>query len=482
MRKRLFTAVTMLFCLASANAADVSFSITSEEKEIRYRDIYFYYYNKDYFTAITLANAEREMGRLKDDGSDLELLLGLLLTGYGLHTEGEQLLLNVTESGGTKVQRNSAFYFLARHLYKSGQNGRAYSYLNRINPDLLKKGSTPEYGYIKFYLTMLNQGPDSAIKVLERLEDQNLWTKYAQYNFGASLIRLGRRDEGVAYLKELGSISNASHELNALRDKANTVLGFYYLDELSPQAAIESFERVRLEGKFSNKAMLGMGWAYSQLSDYEAALVPWVNLSRQGVHETTVQEGILASSFALQKVGALQQALDNYQNAITIYEFLREGIANTLHLIRSGQVTASIINGTDYSDTAISNRLIGVLRKDQGHLLGKLLQDDEFQYVFSQYRDLRYLDEKLQSWKAKTRLYSGLTFSGAGERPLNVNELSLRIDRQDHSLSELLKEYESLIQDKMIKVLDKQHLYVSNYLSQSRFAVAQILDSQSVVQ
>ena len=35
---------------------------------------------------------------------------------------------------------------------------------------------------------------------------------------------------------------------------------------------------MRLEGPFSNKALLGVGWADAEMDNYQRALVPWMEL------------------------------------------------------------------------------------------------------------------------------------------------------------------------------------------------------------
>ena len=455
--------------------------VTPQEKEIRYRDVYFYYYNKDYFTAISLLQAELKMDRLQTSSKDLSLLLGLLYTGYGLHEKAEEVYRDIFSSASSKKQINAAYFYLARQQYKAGEIEAAARNLEKVNIALLSERTRNEYLYIKFYLYLINGDVVGAQHSRLKIDENSSWAHYARFNYGTALMKLGDAEAGRKLLADVGSDFYDTQELNALRDKANTALGFYFLGRQSPQQAVKLFERVRLEGAFANKAMLGIGWAYSQLGDYESALAPWVNLAKRGIHETTVQEGILASAFALQRIGALQQALDNYENAITIYEFLRENINDTVHQIRSGQVTSAVFNGEDYSDNAISERLVGVLRKEQGHLLGKLLQEKDFQYVFKQYRDLRYLDNKIQIWRAQTRQFSGLTFKHGDSESISVDRLSEKVLSREKELSLLLKDYELAIQDKMVDALEKQNRFVSNYLSQARFAVAQILDSQSVV-
>ena len=457
--------------------------VTPQEKEIRYRDVYFYYYNKDYFTAISLLQAELKMNRLQTSSKDLPLLLGLLYTGYGLHEKAEEVYREIFSSASSKKQINAAYFYLARQQYKAGELEAASRNLEKVDIGQLAESTRNEFLYIRFYLSLISGDFIGAEESRRKIDKNTSWAQYARFNYGTALMKSGSTDAGRKLLADVGSEFYDTPELNGLRDKANTALGFYFLGRKSPQQAVKLFERVRLEGSFANKAMLGIGWAHSQLGDYESALVPWVNLAKQGVHETTVQEGILASAFALQRIGALQQALDNYENAITIYEFIRENINDTVHQIRSGQVTSAVFNGEDYSDNAISERLVGVLRTEQGHLLGKLLQEKDFQYVFKQYRDLRYLDNKIQVWRAQSRQFSGLTFlSGDSKKEIvSADELSDKIVSREKELSLLLKDYELAIQDKMVDALEKQNRFVSNYLSQARFAVAQILDAQSAV-
>ena len=457
--------------------------VTPQEKEIRYRDVYFYYYNKDYFTAISLLQAELKMDRLQTSSKDLSLLLGLLYTGYGLHKKSEEVYRDIFSSASSKKQINAAYFYLARQQYKVGETDAALRNLEKVNVGLLAQGTRNEYLYIKFYLSLIKGDLVGAQNSRLEIDETSSWAHYARFNYGTVLMKSGDTDAGQKLLADVGSDFYDTEELNALRDKANTALGFYFLGRKSPKQAVKLFERVRLEGAFANKAMLGIGWSHSQIGDYESALAPWISLAKRGIHETTVQEGILASAFALQRIGALQQALDNYENAITIYEFVRENINDTVHQIRSGQVTSAVFNGEDYSDNAISERLVGVLRKEQGHLLGKLLQEKDFQYVFKQYRDLRYLDNKIQVWRAQTRQFSGLTFQYGDDKNelVSADRLSEKILSREKELSLLLKDYELAIQDKMVDALEKQNRFVSNYLSQARFAVAQILDAQSVV-
>ncbi|MDH5547939.1 MAG: hypothetical protein OEZ43_20370 [Gammaproteobacteria bacterium] len=471
-----------VFALVLSVSEQAIAATTAQEYELRYRDVYFHYYSRDYFTAITRGLAEQEMQRLATDKRDFDLLLGLLYSGYGLKNDAEAMLTQVTKSAKNRVRLNSARFYLARQYYEDGQAERALSLLSKTDgelPEFLVSQSL----YLNFFLMAQLGRSTQSEDALKKLKNYPYWYQYAAYNHGASLIKAGDLQHGISFLNEVGEDESKSLEMRALADKANTALGFHFLKVNQPEQAVNYFQRVKLDGPYSHKAMLGLGWAYSQQKDYEHALTPWLQLARGAVHETTVQEGVLASAFALQKIGAQQDALNNYENAIAIYQMLKDNIQITTHKIRNGEITSALIQGEDFSDAAISDRLATVLKRDQGHLLGKLLQETHFQKAFRQYRDLRDLSVRLQNWKQQVRPYVGLRNSRnqtaqSNGPAVNPDILWQRLEERGKRLESLLKDYELSIQRLMVEALDKQHLFVSNYLSQARYAVAQLLDEQ----
>jgi len=62
-----------------------------------------------------------------------------------------------------------------------------------------------------------------------------------------------------------------------MRDKANLALGFAYLQADQAGRARVPLERVRLDGPYSSRALLGDGWARAAQGDFRAALVPGWN-------------------------------------------------------------------------------------------------------------------------------------------------------------------------------------------------------------
>ena len=63
-----------------------------------------------------------------------------------------------------------------------------------------------------------------------------------------------------------------------------------------------SLDRVRLEGPFSNQALLRAGWADVSAQNFQRALVPWSILAEREPTDAAVQEALLALPFAYSKV------------------------------------------------------------------------------------------------------------------------------------------------------------------------------------
>src|SRR2546430_10943713 len=109
---------------------------------------------------------------------------------------------------------------------------------------------------------------DEAIRLLSSLRRGQIWSAYARFNLGVALVRNGRLDDADPFLSAVGTMFAATAELAALRDRANLALGFAYLQANQPARARAPLARVRLNGPYSNKALLGFGWAEAALGDY----------------------------------------------------------------------------------------------------------------------------------------------------------------------------------------------------------------------
>ena len=188
---------------------------------------------------------------------------------------------------------------------------------------------------------------DAAIAKLRNWKGRTEWASYARFNIGVALVRSGRVDEAVALLDELGSMNPFTYELAALRDKANVALGYALLQDGQPYAAKAPLQRVRLKGPFSNKALLGVGWADAEMDQYGRALVPWMELRGRDLLDSAVQESMLAIPYALAQLDSISQAADHYLNAVEAFYEESSRIDSTISHIESGRFFDEFLSEED---------------------------------------------------------------------------------------------------------------------------------------
>ena len=84
--------------------------------------------------------------------------------------------------------------------------------------------------------------------------------------------------------------------MRTLRDRANLASGLTLIQNDRSEDAIKYLEKVRIEGLYSNLALLGIGWANSNSNRHNSALAPLMELRNRSAFHSEVQEGILALS------------------------------------------------------------------------------------------------------------------------------------------------------------------------------------------
>ena len=179
------------------------------------------------------------------------------------------------------------------------------------------------------------------------------WIGYAKYNIGVSLVRLGQVEAGARVLDEVGQLDPENPELDALRDKANVALGYAWLQASRPVEAKPSLQRVRLDGPFSNKALLGVGWSDAEIDDFEGALAPWLALRDRSLLDSAVQESLLAVPYAFAQLGADKQAADHYTTRST--RSTRDRAAQqSIDAIENGQLITELLG--EHADASTTRR------------------------------------------------------------------------------------------------------------------------------
>ena len=376
-------------------------------KEPHYGEILFYFYQEDYFPAIVRVLAAQERGQLAAHAAEAELLKGGLYLSYGHHLEAADIFERLLADNVNPEIRDRTWFFLAKIWRQRGYVDKAQRALDNIGEDL-PEDVEREARMLRAQLLIDDGDYDRAIAMLQDWKGRTEWSRYAQFNLGVALVRSGRVDEAKKILEELGGIDPWNEELTSLRDKANLALGYALLQSGQPHAAKMPLQRVRLEGPFSNKALLGVGWADAELDSYQRALVPWMELRGRDLLDPAVQESMLAIPYALAKLDSISQAADHYLNAVEAFYEESGRIDRTISHIESGRFFDEFLSEDPLDSTGWYWRMQSLPEGPEARYLFHLLATHEFQEGLKNYRDLNYLWNNLDRWQRSVDVYGNM--------------------------------------------------------------------------
>ncbi|NOZ37059.1 MAG: tetratricopeptide repeat protein, partial [Gammaproteobacteria bacterium] len=389
--------ILLLSCLAAPPAlAEVS--KTEVIHDLRYGEALYYFYQEKYFSAITRLMRARKYQPIRQQGDMPEILLGGLYQSYGLSDESQRIFTQLLKKNINNKTRDQAWYYLGKSYYQQGEYNQASDALNRITDTLPPTRNEERLNLLaNIYL---HQGkPEQAVAVLQDLDSNSIWKHYAQFNLGVALIKSGQTEKGQDLLEDSGDIKVDNNELAALKDRANLALGFSYIQQQKTKEAIEYLKKIRLVGPFSNKALLGLGWAYNLAGDHRHALSAWRELAKRNPIDPAVQEALLAIPYSTNTVGAPGRALTEYEQAIKIYAREQARLESVINAVKKGEIER-VLRAKSHDLEIITPLEIKKATLTQSlPYLSQLLASYKFQAAYKNYRDLFYLRQVLADWQ-----------------------------------------------------------------------------------
>ncbi|MFL6605279.1 MAG: tetratricopeptide repeat protein [Steroidobacteraceae bacterium] len=389
-------ALTVVSGPAAARRHDPEKLPVTRIRDLHYGDVLFYLYQGEDFEAITRLTAYQQWNLIPHHEDDGQLLLGGLYLSLGMHNEaGERFQTLLTKDVPTGV-RNRAWFYLAQVWYARGYLDKAEDALGRIQGKL-----SPELEAQKEHLyanVLMYQGKfDEAIRQLVMWKGAPGWSAYARFNLGVALVRQKRLADADPFLTSVGTMFAETPEMLALKDRANLALGFADLQADQPAKAKAALERVRLNGPYSNKALLGTGWADAALGDYKAALDPWMELRGRNLLDAAVQESLLAVPYAFGKLSANAQSAEYYETAVQSYDAETVRLDDAITRIRGGSLLEQIISN-EKGGAGWFWQLKTIPEAPESRYLYTVLAGHDFQEGLKNYRDLVFMAHTLDKW------------------------------------------------------------------------------------
>jgi tetratricopeptide (TPR) repeat protein len=376
-------------------------------QDLAYGDVLFYFFEDDYFDSITRLLAARQLGRIPHTPEEAELLLGGLYLSLGEHVEAGRIFEALLKKNTSEFVRNRAWFYLGKVWYQRGYLEESERALRQVSDKMDPRINAERYMLLA--QLMMRQGRyDEAITALSSWHGAPDWTAYAQFNLGVALVRRDRLPEAITLLDRVGNMQTRSEELLALKDKANLALGFALLQVQRAAEAKPILQRVRLEGPYSSKALLGVGWADAGMGEFKRALVPWMALRKRSLLDSAVQESFLTVPYAYAQLSAMGQAAEFYNSAIESFDSELKRIDDSIEGIRSGKLLDRLLNDDKKDTLTWYWQLTTVPNAPESRYLYALLASNEFQEGLKNYRELNFMSRNLDDWRDDVSAYDDM--------------------------------------------------------------------------
>lgn len=375
-------------------------------RDLPYGDALFYFYLGDFDTALERLTYADAMGRLPHHRDDARLLIGGMELSRGDYMAAASLFHDVLDRPNVPDNvRDRAHFYLGKTLYRRGYYAEAADNLGKAASGTLPPDFDAERRMLLAEAEIGLGEPDKAAAVLDHWDRASTWRSLAQFNLGVALVRSGQGEAGARVLDELGRAPAKGREALAIRDRANTALGFAYVQQHRPVDAVQALGRVRVDGADATRALLGAGWAAADGGNFREALASWLNLRERDPADPAVQESYLAVPYGYAQLGAEQQAVDGYERALKDFQSERLRLDAAIAAIRGGALRAALDlkDPTPPKDTGIETKDLPASR-----YLYRLLARDDVQAALSNWRDLGAVTRRLDARKTDLAAFADL--------------------------------------------------------------------------
>ncbi len=450
---------------------------TDSVKDLRYGTVLYEFYQENYFEALKLLNVAKAQGGIKNHGDFPELMEGGIALSYGLDHKAQEIFNRLLESNTDQSVNSQVRFYLAKVLNERGLALEAARVLGTVSENSLPKEIRGEYLfhelnlYLETTIDQINElenvvqrqakqrrssgAPAGATEsgkaqlsqeqkdlkalretlwskasnIIESIEKGSIWQLYGQYNLAITYQQLGQSLQGVAIMeslvKAIDNVTEQNDELRALRDRANMAAGYMNLYDERYYLAMNAFKLVHLDSLFSNKALLGYGWAALKAGNQQLSVNAWTELSKRSASDLTVQETFVAIPYAYEQMGIKGAALSGFEKAVGSYQHAIARIDDVIADVEQGQFIDAFFQGYElgrvgwFADTPAIPLTVPI------QYLASIVTLGQFQEVLKDIQDLMSLRLNVEHWLDTVGTYRDILearkiaherFIGAGGR------------------------------------------------------------------
>jgi tetratricopeptide (TPR) repeat protein len=416
---------------------------SADLKDLYFGEALYHAYQGQYFEAIQRLDTELgmyhgldqpELDTLHYHINNAEFSVGDFELNYRMHHRAGRAIKAVLEGAVDESVRNEAAFRLARIHFQKGQLNDALHALERIQGTVPAQISD-QVEFLRANIYMATGRPSDAVKVLAQLRSGESLAGFVSYNLGIALLQDGRQQEAIEQLDKAGQLTANDPASAAIRDKANLVLGAILFESGNFERAKQSLDRVRLEGPFSNQALLRAGSAEASADKYDRALVPWNLLVEREPTDVAVQEAMLAAPHAYASLKVYGRAALLYGRALELFSNQIGRVDASIRSVREGRFLKALIREESREDESWVIRLRTLPDSPETYYLMELMATHDFQTALHNYLDLEDMRSKLMRWQTGLEAFDDIIRL----RKQNYEPLLPKVDGQFRELDSRMR-------------------------------------------
>lgn len=471
----------------------VNASRAQEATQPTFGETLYYAYQGKWFEALEQLHTDvkRERGNAEPDGDDswyqsvdANFSVGDFELNYRMHRRAASVIQDALREPVDESFHNHAAYRLARLHFRKGQKHDALRALDRISGDVPDE-IRDDVAFLRASVYLALEWSEPAISVLEKLRKSKEYGAFAAYNLGIAYLQGDLTNAAYDQLDRAGKIKARNNSDAAIRDKANLVLGTLLHEQGQYNRAIVYLNRVRLDGPFSNRALLSAGWANMSAGRPKRAVVSWSTLAERDATDRATQEAMLALPYAYSQLDLHSQAASRYSLALNTYALQFDRLSQSIRSIQEGRFLDALSRDERRDDEDWVVRLRDLPDAPETYYLLELLASNDFQTGLENYLDLMDLRRRLSDWSARVTAHDELVAARVAQDTTTdryasheetLDSLSVRITVAIDNVDDLLERQGRLLEKLALDELTSRLRRLDVYASKARFGLADSKD------
>ncbi len=395
------------FLIGVAALLPVGSAVGMELEDPYFGEALYHAYQGRYFEALERLDTEigqhfgvdePELDSLYPHIDHAEFSVGDFELHYRMHQRAGRAIQAVLEGNVEEPVRNKAAFRLAKIHFQKDQPRDALLALDGISGQIPEE-IRDDVNFLRANIYLATGRSSDAVEVLRGLRNSKDLKGFSRYNLGIALLQDGRQEEAIRELDRAGQVTADDRATLAIRDKSNLVLGTLQLEASEFGLAQRSLDRVRLEGPFSNQALLRAGWADASAENFKRALVPWSILAEREATDAAVHEAMLALPYAYSQLNVHGRAAVLYGQAVEAFGNELDKLNASIQRIRMGGFLEALAGEEIRQNKDWAVRLRSLPEAPETFYLLALMASHDFQTALQNYLDLEDLRSKLVSWQ-----------------------------------------------------------------------------------